>query len=370
MKILHVADTHIGYSAYHKVDGNGLNQREMDVYDAFRQFVDRAIEKKPDLIVHSGDLFDTVRPTNRAISFALQQLIRISNEGIPLVVISGNHETPKLRETGSVFRIFEHLEGIHPVYRGIYERFDFGDVAVHAIPHCSTGDALKKNIESLEAKEGAYNLLMLHVGVSGIKEFRRGDFNEQVIPSGYLSPDFDYIALGHYHKMTKVAENAYYSGSTEHLSFKEAGEDKGFLEIDTESGKVEFVPLDNRPMIDMGIIDCSSMSSDGVTEEIISRLKNAGTEGSILRLMLKNIGMGVYRGLDFHSIRKMTSDSIHFELAYESKEMEQEVAGEGGIGSLIDEWREYISSIVIEGGGADREAVERMALKYLSEVSE
>ena len=370
MKILHVADTHIGYSAYHKVDDNGLNQRETDVYDAFEQFVDYAVEKKPDLIVHSGDLFDTVRPTNRAISFALQQLIRISNEGIPMVIISGNHETPKLRETGSVFRIFEHLEGIHPVYKGIYERFDFGDVAVHAVPHCSTGDALKKNMESLRAEDGAYNLLMLHVGVSGIKEFRRGDFNEQVIPSGYLSPDFDYIALGHYHRMTKVTENAYYSGSTEHLSFKEAGEDKGFLEIDTEGGSVEFVPLKNRPMVDLGILDCSSMDSDKVTGEIISRLKNAGTGGSILRLMLKNIGMGVYRGLDFHSIRKAASDAIHFELAYESSETEQEVAGEGGIGSLIDEWREYISNIAIGGGGAEREALERMALKYLSEAVE
>ena len=370
MKILHVADTHIGYSAYHKVDNNGLNQREMDVYDSFRQFVDYAVEKKPDLILHSGDLFDTVRPTNRAISFALQQLIRISKEGIPIVIISGNHETPKLRETGSVFRIFEHLEGIHTVYRGNYERFDFGDVAVHAIPHCSTGDALKNNIESLEAEEGAYNILMLHVGVSGIKEFRRGDFNEQVIPSGYLSPDFDYIALGHYHNMTKVSENAYYSGSTEHLSFKEAGGDKGFLEIDTSSGSVEFVPLRNRPMLDLGIMDCSSMDSDEVTRGIISRLKDAGTEGSILRLMLKSIGTGVYRALDFHSIRKAASDAVHFELAYESKEMEQEVAGEGRIGSLIDEWREYISNIAIEGGQAEREAVEKMALKYLSEAVE
>ncbi|RLF47403.1 MAG: exonuclease SbcCD subunit D, partial [Thermoplasmata archaeon] len=66
MKILHVADTHIGYSAYHKVNESGLNQREVDVYNAFEQFVDYAVEKKPDLIVHSGDLFDTVRPTNRA----------------------------------------------------------------------------------------------------------------------------------------------------------------------------------------------------------------------------------------------------------------------------------------------------------------
>ncbi len=362
-----MADTHIGYSAYHKVDDNGLNQREMDVYDAFKQFVDYAIEKKPDLIIHAGDLFDTIRPTNRAISFALQQLIRLSNEGIPVVIISGNHETPKLRETGSVFRIFEHLEGIYPVYKGKYEKFNFGDVVVHAIPHCSTGDALKNNIESLKAEDGAFNLLTMHVGVTGIKEFRTGDFNEQVIPSGYLSPDFDYIALGHYHKMTEVADNTYYSGSTEHLSFKEAGYDKGFLELDTSDGKVNFIPLKTRPMVDMGAIDCSSMNSDTVTGEIVKRLEDVGTDGKVLRLMLRKISMNVYKGIDFPLIRKMTADVTHFELSYESKEMEQRVAGEGGIGPLIDEWREYISSIPIEG---DRGAIEKMALKYLSEAGE
>ena len=80
MKILHVADTHLGYSAYRKVTEDGINQREVDVYDAFKQFVDYAVKSKPDLIIHAGDLFDSVRPNNRAITFAikLQIGIRIS----------------------------------------------------------------------------------------------------------------------------------------------------------------------------------------------------------------------------------------------------------------------------------------------------
>jgi len=367
MKILHVADTHIGYSAYHKVNESGLNQREVDVYNAFEQFVDYAVEKKPDLIVHSGDLFDTVRPTNRAITFALQQLIRISREGIPMVIISGNHETPKLRETGSVFRIFEHLDSIYPVYKGKYEKYEFGDVMVHAIPHCHTGDDLKRNIESLKADSGKFNLLMLHVGVAGIKEFRTGDFNEQVIPSGYLSPEFDYIALGHYHKKTEVTKNAFYSGSTEHLSFKEAGEEKGFLEIDTSSNEVRFIPLKVRGMEDLGVINCDSMNPDEITGEVVKRLRNAGTEGKILRVILKGIGRSTYKGLDFHSIRKEASNALHFELSYELKEMEQELAGKGSIGSLVEEWKEYISKVPVE---TEREEIEKLALKYLSEVSQ
>ena len=110
MKILHVADTHLGYSAYYKVASDGLNQREVDVYNSFRQFIDYAVENTPDLIVHCGDLFDGVRPTNSAISFTIQQFLRLSEEKIPIVIISGNHETPKLRETGSVFEFLSTLK--------------------------------------------------------------------------------------------------------------------------------------------------------------------------------------------------------------------------------------------------------------------
>ena len=92
MKILHIADTHLGYSAYRKETEEGINQREVDVYDAFKQFVDYAVKSKPDLIIHAGDLFDSVRPNNRAITFAIQQILRLSKQGIPSVLIAGNHE--------------------------------------------------------------------------------------------------------------------------------------------------------------------------------------------------------------------------------------------------------------------------------------
>ncbi len=124
LKIIHVADTHIGFAAYRKVcedEGayKGLNQREVDVYRVFESFVDEVLKARPDAVLHAGDPFDTVRPTNRALSFALEQLLRISDAGIPVVMIAGNHSTPRLRETGSVFRLFEHLKGVHPVYKGV-----------------------------------------------------------------------------------------------------------------------------------------------------------------------------------------------------------------------------------------------------------
>lgn len=368
MKILHVADTHLGYSAYHKVASNGLNQREVDVYNAFEQFVNYAIETKPDLILHCGDLFDNVRPTNRAITFAIHQLLRLSEEDIPIVIISGNHETPKLRETGSVFRIFEHIKGVYPIYKGKYEKMEFSDIIIHAIPHCHTGEDLKKALESIEMSEEHHNIEMLHVGIIGIKEFRSGDFNEQVIPTGYLKPEFSYIALGHYHKSTEVSENAYYAGSTEHFSFKEAGEEKGFFEVEISSSvKKKFIPLKIRPMIDMGSIDCSSLTSEEITKEICNMLSNINPGGKIIRLLLKKIDRSVYRGIDFDEIKKISSQAIYFELTYEAMEHTYETTEKEGIGTLTDEWREFVSKASIDE--KMKEKVERLALSYLSEVS-
>ncbi|MEM3059562.1 MAG: metallophosphoesterase [Methanomassiliicoccales archaeon] len=73
MKIAHISDTHLGYTAYSKVDEEtSLNQREIDVFNAFRRVIDEILKIKPDLVLHSGDLFDSVRPTNRALSFAIE----------------------------------------------------------------------------------------------------------------------------------------------------------------------------------------------------------------------------------------------------------------------------------------------------------
>ncbi len=362
MRFLHVADTHLGYSAYHKLDENGLNQREVDAYNAFKQFIDYAIEMKPDFIVHAGDLFDTVRPTNRAIKFVVEQLLRLSEEDIPIIIISGNHETPKLRETGSPLSFFEHLKNVYVVYKGKYERIEIGDAMIHAIPHNFSKDDLIQNIKEAKVEEGYANILTMHVGIIGIKEFSRGDFNEQIISSGYLSPSFDYIALGHYHKATKVTQNAFYSGSTEYFSFKEAGDEKGFYEVELPNLKMEFIKLKTREMIDLGSIDCRDMEADEITEEIVRKLE--GVDGKIIRIFLKNLSIKKHRSMDWNRIKKASSKALYAEIRYDLQEIKYEMAAKSRIASLEEEWKNYISKIPLK----DKEEIEKLALKYLSEA--
>ncbi|MCA1813308.1 MAG: exonuclease SbcCD subunit D, partial [Halobacteriales archaeon] len=261
MRLLHVSDTHLGHAAYHKVTAQGLNQREQDVLDAFTRVVDKAIELRPDVVLHSGDLFDVVRPTNRAITQGLEQLLRLVRAGIPVVAIAGNHEAPRLRETGSVFRFLEFFDGIRAVYRGQPEVVRIGDLAIHCVPQAADQAAVNAQLAAQEpGTDAKHHVLTAHVAVSGVRAFAMGEFNEHVVPTSALHPGFDYIALGHYHGRAQVAPNAWYAGSTERMSYNEAGQAKGFLLADLAARKVEFHPITTRPMLDLGPID-----ADGLT---------------------------------------------------------------------------------------------------------
>jgi DNA repair exonuclease SbcCD nuclease subunit len=369
MRLLHVADTHLGYSAYHKVADNGVNQREMDIYRSFERVVDWAVAHRPDLLIHAGDLFDSVRPSNRALSVALGQMLRLSEAGIPTVVIAGNHEAPKLRETGSALRIFDHLDHIYPVYRGVREDFAIGDAFVQAVPHCASAEALMENIREATPREGRINILVLHAGVTGIKEFTyvSGDFNEQVVPAGCLRHDFDYIALGHYHRATAVTGNAYYAGSTEHLSFKEAGEQKGFYEVTCDPDlRTRFVPLSVRGMVDLVRIDCANMDPPAIEQALRDAADEQTFDGAVVRVVLRNLSRATLKGLSWTDLKKRFSDALHLEISYDIFEAEHDLSGGERIGNLADEWNAFLERAPVE---KSKEDLKKLALSYLSGAS-
>ncbi|WP_455392314.1 metallophosphoesterase family protein [[Eubacterium] cellulosolvens] len=385
MKIFHLADTHLGFSAYNKLDHEtGLNQREMDFYTVFQEFVDKALVAKPDLILHSGDFFDSVRPTNRAISIAMDQLLRLSKAGVPIVIIAGNHSTPRLRETGSVFRLFEHLEHVYPIYKSKYEIISFPklELKVHAVPHCTDSELLQQALEQLAPDpETKYNIAMLHAAVIGITAFRSSEFNEQDVPSGYLHKDFDYIALGHYHEFCRVEENAYYSGSTERLNFLEAQhKNKGFVEVnlgefDTHMSPDEvehfypeptFHELTTRPMIDLKPLDCSMLEHYAIANEITSRVQSIEPNNKILRLKVQNLPVEVYQSLDFNQLRKLTAEALNFEIQYEVTKADQGVQAPSiKFKMLGTEFKEFLANEAIEG--LDKARLYELGLEYLTD---
>ena len=365
-RIYHIADTHIGYSAYRKMDeATGLNQREVDAYDAFKQFVDYALTDKPDAILHAGDLFDSIRPTNRAISFVLSQLLRLSNAHIPVVIIAGNHEMPRLKETGCVFSLFEHIPYVYAVYENRYELIEISDLKIHAIPHCDDIEAEKKKIH---LREGI-NIVMLHAGVegAGLPVYMMHEFNEQGVTLSNLA-GFDYIALGHYHLCTQVARNAYYSGSTEHFSFSEVDSVKGFLEVAfEESGKKEVVfhELDTRPMLDLAPINCSGMDLNAVSEAIRRSIIECDPADKIVRLKVFGIPLHIYHALDFDEQSKLTRSAVHFELKYEFDTEVQTFSAKRPAGATLrEEFDIFITNYTLPEG-VDKAALKEIGLQYM-----
>jgi len=373
MNILHLADTHLGYSAYRKATEDGVNQREIDVYDAFRQIVDYAIQTKPDLVVHAGDLFDSVRPTNRAITVAIQQLLRLSKAGIPFVIISGNHETPKLKETGNIFSIFEHIENVYPVHNNHYEKLEFeanGEtLALHAIPQCQTPKEFDMNLQKIMVnKKSDYNVLLAHGAVVGIKEFKMNEFNELFIPVNRLKNEYDYIALGHYHTFTELQKNVLYAGSTEHFSFTEAADQKGCVEVTLGTTlKHRFIPLKVRPMIDLPPLNCSMLTAEQVIKKIKELVCSFDSTGKIIRLRLESIPTAIQHGIDFHHLNDLCRTAVHFEVKTSTaKTTDTMVRDSVQLQSLADEFKKFLSTQQLP----EKDVLYKLGLDYINKIVE
>lgn len=368
-RIFHIADTHIGYSAYRRMDeATGLNQREVDTYAAFKQFVDYAVAEKPEVIVHAGDLFDSVRPTNRAISFVLRQLIRLSEAGIPFVVISGNHETPRLKETGSVFSLLEHIPEVHAVYGNRYELVEIDDLKIHAIPHCEDIEGEKQKMRLKNDSRG-FNIALLHAGVygAGKQMFLMDEFNEQLITIHDLT-NFDYLALGHYHRYIRVRDNAYYAGSTERFSFNEVNEAKGFLELRlSEDGEKEIIfhELKTREMVDLEPVVCTNLDAHEIKRAILDRIQECNPENKVVRLKVLDMPMQVYHSLDFDELKRVTRSAVHFEIKYEFRRDNELLAAERPTyRSLYTEYEHFMEQYTI-GAHIDKERLKELGLQYI-----
>jgi DNA repair exonuclease SbcCD nuclease subunit len=58
MRLLHFSDSHLGFAEFSKTDPTtGVNQRELDVYATFNSVIAETVKRKPNIVVHAGDLF-------------------------------------------------------------------------------------------------------------------------------------------------------------------------------------------------------------------------------------------------------------------------------------------------------------------------
>lgn len=364
MRIAHIGDTHVGFTAYRRSDPEtGMNQREMDVNEAFVRLIDSIIAKRPDVVLHAGDLFDSVRPSNRAMSVVLEQLLRLSEERIPIVLLAGNHSTPRLKETGSVFRLFEHIKGVYPVYTPGAHRLEFGDLLVTAFPH-QDKDTLVEALHTWKRGKHRYEVGMLHAGFQGLARYSTGEANELNLQQSLLNTDMDYIALGHFHEMQQVTDNARYCGSIEHLSFSEAGERKGYLIYDLERRRLEQIDLRTRPMFSLGPMNAKGKDAAQLQIELTSALGSVHLDGSIVRLVVNDIPSALYRSLDINSLRALAEKAVHLELSFNILQENSSVQSRSATFEAMDrEFETYLSGVPVEG--VSKEQIRQRGLEYI-----
>ena len=237
----------------------------------------RSSHQKPDVLVHAGDLFDTVKPKTRAYTTVLEALERLHAAGIPLVIIAGNHSMVKTRYTTSPSKSSPttRQRSRRRTNSGT-SRWRSATRSSTSSRTCSGRRTTGRPTTQVELIHSHNNVLVTHGLATAIKDKRLATVAEHELDGTILSDRFDYIALGHYHRQCQITDNAWYSGSTEYLTYGEIADTKGGLIVDPGQHEVRHLELPKTPMADLGTIKCQGMHPGDITDEIIARVTQKG----------------------------------------------------------------------------------------------
>ena len=383
MRLVHLSDLHLGFRQYQRLTPAGINQREADVATSFKRAIDRVIALAPDVVLIAGDVFHTVRPTNPAILFAFRQFAHLRQQ-LPetrVVMIAGNHDTPRSTETGCILRLFAQL-GIHVVDDGP-QRLSFPELglSILAVPD------VPGTRPALRPEPGVrYNVLLLHGEVEGMLPAHAMTVDRAALEISHEdlgAERWDYVALGHYHVYREIAPNAYSAGSIDYTSANAWGEiyeqrmakipGKGLIERDLATGHHEFHALPpSRELVDLIPISAAGLNAADVDAAIRDAIEKVpgGIDDRIVRLIVRDVPRHLLRELDHKSLREYQRRALHFLLDTRRPETTRSSAISGSPGkrpSLADLVRGTLQSRVIDAE-IDRESLVTLGLHYLDEA--
>ncbi|MER2110095.1 MAG: exonuclease SbcCD subunit D [Desemzia incerta] len=251
MKFLHTGDWHIGK----KLHGFQLLQEQQEV---FQQLLDIAKKEEVEAIVIAGDLFDRSVPPAEAVSVLNQMFIDMNlTEKIPVLAISGNHDSATRLETGSEWFKQANLYLQTKINEFTFQPITLGNTQFFLLPYFDPIDArlyfsddtltthekaVERVVEKMKEQfeETKHQVLISHFFVTG--SLRSESETGSTVGgldnvSARVFQDFTYVALGHLHHPEALkSETVRYSGSLLKYSVSEADQQKGFriIEIDDE----------------------------------------------------------------------------------------------------------------------------------------
>ncbi|KAB8332736.1 exonuclease SbcCD subunit D [Scytonema tolypothrichoides VB-61278] len=323
IKILHLSDIHMGSGFSHgRINPEtGINTRLDDFVNTLSRCIDRALAEPVDLVVFGGDAFPDATPAPYVQEAFAGQFRRLVDANIPTVLLVGNHDQHTQGQGGASLCIYRAL-GVPGVIVGdtlMTHRIQTrnGSVQVITLPWL-TRSTLMTRQETEGASVAEVNQLLterLRVVLEG--ETRRLDPNVPTVLLGHLMMDnanlgaerflavgkgftlplslltrpcFDYVALGHVHRHQNLNKSnnppVIYPGSIERVDFSEEKEDKGYVMVELEKGRVqwEFCSL---PVRAFHTIEVDLSKAEDPQAVIMKALGKRDIQDAVVRLIYK-----------------------------------------------------------------------------------
>jgi exonuclease SbcD len=302
IKILHLADTHIGMENFGRLNPEtGLNQRLHDFLASLDQAIDTALAERVDLVVFAGDIYKTRDPTPTHQREFAQRIQRLSGAGIHTLLVAGNHDIPMSAGRATSVDIFRALRIPHvTVARTIathHIQTSSGGLQVLTFPWTVRSMVLAQaefknrtleelnqamiDLNSAKLRQEAEaldphvpSIVVGHTHVFGAKIGAERLLTMGTDPMYDLQtfdlPHVGYIGLGHIHKHQALAyaTPVVYSGSIDRVDFGEEAETKGFVLVQlTENGRAEweFRSVDARPFVTIE----AQVTSENATQDVV-----------------------------------------------------------------------------------------------------
>lgn len=268
MKIIHFADLHLGIDTIGKVDPvTGLPVRVMDVINALDEVVEYVEVHQPDLVLFAGDAYHRNSPNPTLVDLFSQRIVRMSNV-CPVVIVIGNHDMFGDRSKKTALDLFSSVE-VPNVYIGnkptnFRIETEAGTIVVSTMPYPSKHETQEQFLDSMDMLYGSiydedvFSVLLAHCSIEGA-EYGSEQFigtlgHDPIFPIDVIrSYPYNYIALGHIHLLQDLGTDdtcpIIYPGSLIPLDFGDEGKDAGFIELDLDTGALEFIDIKARQFI-------------------------------------------------------------------------------------------------------------------------
>lgn len=375
--IAHLSDLHLGYSSSNcKLNPQGVRWREADGYMAWiREIKDIINDGTIDVVLIAGDVFHTPTPSILAVKQAQKGVRILANAGIPVVILTGNHDTSDVRsELAATALLNDPDHGVYSHYEP-YATYDVNDdVRLHLISHhlykeqASTWDKVKPT-------NGKINIFSTHGSMidplTKLAMHTDASPREVIIPDEIVNnPGWDYRLLGHIHERGFVGSSDDGKSDTSHLKTYYNGSliRRGFSDGETPLGRgwtkwtvqpdglllPEFHTVAQRPQEDLPVINALDLSAADITDIAYDHVSNAVEDikspftAPILRQRVVNITPEKRKAVDQAMLRKLAAPALSWQLSMKTIQDEPEDEDDvvsnsidpsnGGVKKQFEDW--------------------------------